>query len=384
MFFFKLAKIINILINCNFVFFKPKKSKFLIFDTHNYYYLNKYIKKNQLTVLNTRNEQFNLFVLILNFIKFRFSKLDYYNTYIKFIDPKFLISFKDNDHLFFLIKKEKNFKKILIQNAWKDPFNDKILNEKYFLNIRRFFNLDYFFSYNKAIGIKYEIISGCKYIPIGSFKSNILKLTKKKKIYDIMYISSFKIPEKKLNKDMITKKISVEQFDKPQIELLRTLDKYSHENKLKLYIYGKCRFKETIEMEKQYFINLLKNCEWKYIKNDYKKTFNYIDNSALIVTLNSSLGYEAFSRKNRVAFFNIRPQSGDLKKVKFGWPSLKNKNNGPFWINKLNYIIVKKFLNNIRKFPDIKWENIREKYEKILIVRDEDNKKFKKLIYKKS
>ena len=101
----------------------------------------------------------------------------------------------------------------------------------------------------------------------------------------------------------------------------------------------------------------------------------------MIVTLNSSLGYEAFSRKIRVAFFNIRPQSGDLKTVKFGWPSLKNKNNGPFWINNLNYIIVKKFLNNIRKFPDIKWENIREKYEKILIVRDEDNKKFKKLIY---
>lgn len=383
--FFKFVKIINILFNCRYVFKKPIKSKFLIFDIHNYHYFNKYIKKKQLTVLYSRNEEFNLFVLILNFLKFKFSKLDYYNTYINLVDPKFLISFKDNDHLFFLIKKKKNMKKILIQNGWKDPFFDKILNKRNFLKLRGFFNLDYFFSYNNSIGIKYKIMSGCEYISIGSFKSNIIKLTNsKKKLYDMMYISSFRAPKKKINKDFITKKISFEKFDKPQKELLKTLDKYSYKNKLKLYIYGKCVFKETIEMEKEYFASLLKNCKWEYIKNNYQKTFNYIDNSSLILTLNSSLGYEAFSRKIRVVFFDIRPKSDDLNASRFGWPSLKNKNNGPFWINSFNYRIVNKFLNNFRKFSDFKWEDIRKKYEKMLVVRDQDNRKFKKLIYKKS
>ena len=376
----KLIKIIIILLKAKFIFAKPQKKKFLIFDAPHYQYLSRYLKKDEYSILYTRNEIFNFFIIIHNFLKFKFSKLEYYNTYLKFVDPNFLISFKDNDPYFFLIKK-KRFKKMLIQNAWKDPLNDSILNSKYFSNLKKFFNLDFFLTYNKKIGLKYKKISNCHPILIGSFKSNNFKIKKKlKKKIDILYISSFHNSDEKLKKIMITKNISGDQFDKPQRELLKNLDVYTKNNNLKLFIYGKSRFTKKIKEEKKYYSTLLRKCNWRYINNNEKKTFNYIDRSSLVITINSSLGYESFSRKIRTVFFNIRPKKSELSTIRFGWPSFSKMDRGTFWINSLDYKKVEKFLNKVRGYTNSEWQKIVKKYDKNLILRDENNTKFLQLI----
>ena len=178
---------------------------------------------------------------------------------------------------------------------------------------------------------------------------------------------------------MVTKDISGEQFDKPQRELLKTLDEYTKNNNLKLLIYGRCRFTKRIKEEKKYYSTLLRKCNWKFIKNDQKKNFTYIDRSSLVVTINSTLGYESFSRKIKTVFFNIRPKNKELSPIRFGWPSLK-KDKGTFWINSLDYKKVEKFLNKVRGFSDPEWRKITEKYKKNLMLRDENNSKFLKLI----
>ena len=376
---YKLIKLITILFSSKFVFQKPQNKKFLIFDNDHHQHLLRYFKKNEYSILYTRNEVFNIYIIIRNFLNFKFSKLEYYNTYLEFVDPNFLISFKDNDPLFFMIKK-KRFKKILIQNGWKDSFNDRILNSNYFLKLKKSFNLDFFLTYNIKIGLKYKKISNCYLIPIGSFKSNNFKIKKKlKKKKDILYISNFQNSVEKLKKNMVTKDISGEQFDKPQRELLKTLDEYTKNNNLKLLIYGRCRFTKRIKEEKKYYSTLLRKCNWKFIKNDQKKNFTYIDRSSLVVTINSTLGYESFSRKIKTVFFNIRPKNKELSPIRFGWPSLK-KDKGTFWINSLDYKKVEKFLNKVRGFSDPEWRKITEKYKKNLMLRDENNSKFLKLI----
>ncbi len=376
----KLINIIIILLKAKFIFSKPKKKNFLIFDSHNYQYLLRYLKKNEYSILYTRNEFLNFFVLIYNVLKFKFSKLDYYNTYLKFVDPNFLISFKDNDPLFFLIKK-KRFKKILIQNAWKDPFNDPILRSNYFLNFKKSPNLDFFLTYNKKIGLKFKGISNCYPIPIGSFKSNNFQIKKnlKKKI-DILYISSF-IDSKKMKNIMVSKNINGDQYyDKPQRRLLKILDEYAKNKKLKLFIYGRSRFKEKAKEEKNYYSSILRKCNWKFIKNVRKKNFTYIDRSSLVVNINSSLGYESFSRKIRTVFFNIRPKNKELSTIRFGWPTFSKMDRGTFWINSLDYKKVEKFLNKVRGYSNPEWQKIVKKYDKNLMIRDENNSKFLKLI----
>lgn len=102
---YKLIKLITILFSSKFVFQKPQNKKFLIFDNDHHQHLLRYFKKNEYSILYTRNEVFNIYIIIRNFLNFKFSKLEYYNTYLEFVDPNFLISFKDNDPLFFMIKK---------------------------------------------------------------------------------------------------------------------------------------------------------------------------------------------------------------------------------------------------------------------------------------
>ena len=52
--------------------------------------------------------------------------LEYYNSYIDCVNPKILITFTDNDPTFYLIKKKIGRKKIMIQNAWRNEYNDSM------------------------------------------------------------------------------------------------------------------------------------------------------------------------------------------------------------------------------------------------------------------
>ena len=49
---------------------------------------------------------------------------------------------------------------------------------------------------------------------------------------------------------MVTKDISGEQFDKPQRELLKTLDEYTKNNNLKLLIYGDVDLRKELKKKK--------------------------------------------------------------------------------------------------------------------------------------
>ena len=53
---------------------------------------------------------------------------------------------------------------------------------------------------------------------------------------------------------------------------------------------------------------------------------------------------------------------------------------GAFWINSLDYKKVEKFLNKVRGYTNSEWQKIVKKYDKNLILRDENNTKFLKLI----
>ena len=91
--------ILKLLINFKFEILKPTYKKFLIFDNTNSDLIKKYLK-NKYAILYTRNEKFNLFVLLQNFLKGKFNKKEYFESYIKFVNPKIIITTVDNNPFF--------------------------------------------------------------------------------------------------------------------------------------------------------------------------------------------------------------------------------------------------------------------------------------------
>ncbi len=57
--------------------------------------------------------------------------------------------------------------------------------------------------------------------------------------------------------------------------------------------------------QKVYYRNLLKSRNFFLYKRDLKKSYKRVDNSLCSISIDSSLGYEALSRNNKVGLFNF-------------------------------------------------------------------------------
>ena len=156
----KFIKLFKFIIFSKFVYRKPKRSKYLIFDQNMFLFLKKYFRKENIHILYTRGEYLNLNVIFKNFLNLKFSMLEYYNSYIDYVNPKILITFTDNDPTFYLIKKKIGRKKIMIQNAWRNEYNDSM-----FLLSKRVkkFNVDYILTFNDNVGKKFCLFINGKF-----------------------------------------------------------------------------------------------------------------------------------------------------------------------------------------------------------------------------
>ena len=106
-----------------------------------------------------------------------------------------------------------------------------------------------------------------------------------------------------------------------------------------------------------------------------------MDDSEINVSVGSCLGYEAFSRGNRSAFFTGRGKCINEKGLEFAWP-INLCNHGPFWSNQPSKSEVFKIMDYLNEVDEKKWLTINKKYKDRLVVSDPGNTKLKKLISK--
>ena len=203
-------------------------------------------------ILYKRGEEFNFRILLKNFINFKFSMMDYFNSYVLAVDPKIILTFSDNDHSIYLLKKN-SAKKIIIQGAWRSEHDDDIFRDIKNLSKRKNFNIDYAFTFNEFIGKKYNLLSKCKYYKIGSFKSNSNPIRLSNKKFDILYISSWADYNENFN---VTPNLTWSEFNKPQTLLVKYLSNYAKKNNLILYVYGRKTPKNKSKKEEYYYKNI--------------------------------------------------------------------------------------------------------------------------------
>ena len=96
---------LNILLNASYKFLPPSKNKILVFDYMSEPIVKKILKKEKVSFVFTRKEEINLFILFRTLIEFKFKYFDYLITYIKYINPKLLVTSIDNNKDFYRIKK---------------------------------------------------------------------------------------------------------------------------------------------------------------------------------------------------------------------------------------------------------------------------------------
>lgn len=357
----KLIKYIKFLFFSKKSYFPPEKKDILIFDETGSNYFLKYIKKKKYSILNTRFEKINLFVLCKTLLNRKLNFLGYINNYIKIVKPKIVLTFIDNNPLFYKID-HKNFKKsIFVQNGIRSSFNDIFHNKNMQKNNENF--VDYMFVANKFYGEKFSSFIKGKTVPIGYFKNNLYKISNVKKKKEILIISVFR--------NYTNNKIYKSFFSNDKY-FYSWLERYCNEKKLKVNILCRAKKYDEFLIEKKYFENFFSNANIIFIKsNPYK----IVDAFEYIVTNDSTLGIENLSRGGKTAFVCNAPNIYPLITRKFGFNENLN-NNGPFWTWENKVKKFEKILNFLIKNKKEKWR----KYTKNISIRDDNNKTFKKYI----
>lgn len=364
----KIKRLVQILFNTKFEFYKPLRRDYVIYDKSNSFILRKYLKNS--SILHTRNEKLNLYVFFLNFLKGKFSKRNYIETFIELINPKIVFTTIDNNPDFYLLKKKKNRKKILIQTSSKSPVYDssifkqsngvtKVIKQKGYY-------VDKIFVFNKYIGKYFKKLNAKKVISIGSFKSNHFHKRKKKKI-DILLISSWNNMHPG---HLISSDFTFAEYQKFHDLTLHNLSKYLKKNKFKLHVLSKFSSNDEYHYYKKFF----KNINWKFIKKK-SNPYHIVDQSKVVINFHSTLGYESFSRGNKTVFINPFSSKKCMKTTKFGWP-LKLKKNGPFWSTSNSYEILEKLLTNVIFMKYNKFNLLYSKYAGRLMPYNQNNSKF--------
>ena len=370
-------------------FLLPPKKDVLIFDrVGSEVIFNILPKKTKVEILDLRYEKINFPIIILSLLNLFKLKEMYIINYIKYVSPKLVITYIDNNPLFYQLKKKfKNIKFLCIQNARRDkPFLDS-LNHNYP-------KLDYFFcisdSYNKIYSTKLQ----AKIKTIGTIKNNLVvrrKLNKK----GILFVSEHtnskvtknligwnhcKQPDQQIKKLEKKKIYGDDYWNLPQEKIIQLIDKFCKEKKIKFTILQK---PNNDKIEKNYYYLLKKKCNLNcnfLSGKSFDQSYKICDRYQVVVTLHSTLGYENVARGNKNFFVPIRDNFFNTKIQSFFYP-LKNFQKSLYWQDKLD---DKNFFYKLEKIYKMK----NEKYKKLiqttnfnlLMSYDKDNKTIKKTI----
>jgi len=378
---------LNFILKVKIRFRLPIKNDILVFDIESSKINCEVLKIKKYGILHSRKEEFYFPILFNLLFKFKLNILNYYIKYIELSDAKIIITFIDNNFIFYKFKKyfkDKTF--ISIQNGHRMDYGDIFGLLKKNKKIKNL-SADMIFTFNKNIIKEYQKNISSNYQAVGSLKNNHIKTGKfLPKKNTLLFISPFRLVMYNLLEKKISFEDSEERFgakyhlhlrQRINFELPKLLKKFCLENKLELTVLGASK-----SIKEKFFYDSILGKNYKYIqKKNAFSNYKEVDRHQLIASTYSTLGYEAFARGKKICFF-----SPDISKFEksycFGWPYVKNKR-GFFYTNEINYFSIKKTLDVVKNMNINLWYKKTFLYKKNIMIYNKANKKIKNFLKKK-
>ena len=343
------------------VFQKPIKNKILLYDGNSIERMNFFSKKY--SVFYNRYEEINIYVLFYTIIKNGLInlKVNYKINYFKFVSPKLVITFIDENPGFFKLKNlYKHCKYISVQSFFKKKYFFKYIKNYKIKNKDYIFYSDYIFILNKSEFSRYSKSIKGKIFYLGNVYNNYyFNNNNKIDTKSLIFISSWKYENRKSPN---FKRFTV---------LFNNLCNYCKRNNLKLFFLSK----DNKKYEKDYR-EIFKSNQWIYIpRTSSKNTYKIINKYHFFISDISTLAYEAFAKNKRIIVF-------PPKKFPYEGYNKNYPNNGPFWSTQCDFKNLSKKINYVRKLPNKKWTKLKNYYSKEFIFYSKQNFLLKKYIKK--
>lgn len=361
-----------------FIFFKfllkskwkfslPKKNKFVLVDGLYNPFL-EYLKKKDFTILYRRGEEINFAIILKCLLKFKFTTLDYFVEFIRYVSPKLILTAFDYHTIFYKLSKRTGIKTLMLQKGKRAKTEKVIKNAKFFSNKKNFF-VDYILVYTNSVQKFYEKKINGKFFKIGSFENNFTKPKIKEQKKEIVFISNFS--------NLKESSFKSENEDIIAYELYKLAVK----NKMNFKILPRYRKSpDLLIQEKKFYEGTFKN-NVKFISNKIQTSYEILLKYKYIFATYSNLAQECLIKGIRVGFIMFKSKKNPAYGFRFG-EFEKLKKIGIFWtvFYKLDRSEIKRVFNFVIKASNQSWRKKTIPNLKKIMYFDYKNKIFNKII----
>lgn len=351
----------------------PKRRRLVYLGETGQALLRTYIKEDDYTIYRPPRIECNVWVALYSLFTRRWSARGYYKSFLELMRPEVVITFEDNALEFYLTKAFlPGCKTLAIQNGRRDTFSTQPDSNIWQL-IRDATYTDsapdvvathgepwsqYF---KEALGS-----SSTRVTAVGSVRNNSLSIGKRVPKPRLLFVSSFPNlgAEGRLEKELSTvlgywqgTQVTFGDFYQFEGVLARKCADIARTRGIQFGVLGKRPSWQKGEYS--YFANLLDGSAWFYQASDTEATsYEAVAENDLLVSIDSTFGYEMFARSLRVAFVSARMQYAGLDHIRdceFGYP-LVTQPTGPFWTNQATDQEIARVINYVIDTNNHEWD----------------------------
>jgi surface carbohydrate biosynthesis protein len=333
----------------------PRQSQVLILDATQQDILVEYLKRWDPEVLYLRGEQFNLPVLLASFFKRGSMEDAYVDCYIEKVSPRLIVTCIDNNLNFYRVsKRHPKIKTLFIQNGYRGYYLDVFeLLDKSNQSFLRELKVDYMMVFGSDIGKKFSRYIAGDTVEMGSIKNNMVPREKLSRSGVIAFVSQWR---QNVGVNMGGTFYSFEDLcTKPDGIVVKYLINYAKlKNKKLMIIPSRSASNDLRSKEEAYFRGLMGGEPEFLHSSGPNGSYKAIDSAEIVVSVDSTLGYESIARGNKTAIFCIRDSLLGVPGYSFGWPG-DFSDEGIFWTNKPDPDSFVRILDYLFKVDDASW-----------------------------
>lgn len=352
----------------------PKQRRLVYLGATGNSLLQTYINEDDFTIYQSVRSECNIWVALLSIVTGRWSSRGYYKSFLKLVQPAVVITFEDNALEFYLTKVFlPSCQTLAIQNGRRDTFStqpDRSIWQLIRESISPVSAPDIVATHGKPWSRYYRDAlseSATNISAIGSVRNNALSIGQRAPLPRLLFVSSFpnlgaggRLEEKQSTILGYWQGTPVTFGDFYQFEgiLARKCAEIACARGIQFGVIGKRPSWQR--GEKSYFANVLNNFAWFYqASEDEATSYGAVAENDLLVSSDSTFGYEMFARGIRVAFVAARMQYAGLHHIKdceFGYP-LITQPSGPFWTNQSTDQEITRVINFVIDADHQEWDS---------------------------
>jgi surface carbohydrate biosynthesis protein len=373
--------------NFKFSFALPKGQQVALADASGISILNKYIPQKDISIIDV--EQLNVFAVLRMFFAGKKSLFDYTVAYIKTFKPQYVFTFIDNNIDFYKFAQIfPKVKFIAIQNGLRSNYANQ-MNNGFFDLLESESAHNILSAYAICVlgsneGDKYSKYIQSKQIITGSLKNNLIdNRIEPKEQFDIVYVSQhapFEIPNSEIKFFFGSKSITPSEFYAVEEYIVRFLVARCNRTGQSFAILGKRS--DSSPFEREFFDSAAAPHNVHFIpRTSEASTYEFCNSASLVVTTDSTIGFEFLARGKKVAFLSARIDaidhvlSQEVHDTDFGFP-LELGTTGPFWTNVANESEFERVIGSVQSMSDAQWASAISPYNDVLMAYQPGNSAF--------